>query len=179
VVGGGARDAYPDRFGVFASLPLPDVDASLAEIEYAFDALRVDGVVLLTNIAGTYLGDPSFDPVFAELNRRQAIVFLHPTSPPCWEAFSLGLSRPLMEFPFDTTRAVTNLFRSGTFDRCPDLRVIVASGYLYPEVKTALFKQGVKALVEKPYNPEALLEAVAAALRRPGGQEGGNHHFLT
>jgi 6-methylsalicylate decarboxylase len=74
---------HPDRFGGFACLPLPDVDGALAEIDYGLGTLGLDGVVLLTNANGVYLGDSRLDPVFDELNRRGAVVFLHPTSPAC------------------------------------------------------------------------------------------------
>jgi predicted TIM-barrel fold metal-dependent hydrolase len=120
-----AKRDHPQRFGSFASLPLPDVDGALREIEYSFDTLGADGIGLLTNFRGKYLGDPDFAPVFDELNRRGAIVFIHPTSPPCHEAISMGYGRPMIEFPFDTTRAVTNLVYSGTLDRCPNIRFIV------------------------------------------------------
>jgi len=116
---------HPGRFGTFASLPLPNVGAALEEINYALGALKVDGFVMLTNYGGVYLGDAKFDPVFDELNRHRAIVFIHPTSPPCWEHIALGLPRPIIEFPFDSTRAVTNLVMSGTLERCRDLRIIV------------------------------------------------------
>jgi len=116
---------HPGRFGVFATLPLPNVDAALEEINYAVGTLKVDGFVMLTNYGGSYLGDAKFDPVFDELNGRIAIVFIHPTSPPCWEKMGLGFPRPMIEFPFDSTRAVTNLVLSGTLERCPDLRIIV------------------------------------------------------
>jgi predicted TIM-barrel fold metal-dependent hydrolase len=120
---------HPGRFGLFASLPLPDVEASLEEIEYAFDALQVDGVVVLTNAQGIYLGDSALEPVFGELNRRGAVVFMHPTSPYCpvchGSGSDLDFPRPMLEFMFDSTRAVTNLIRSGTLTRCPDIRLIV------------------------------------------------------
>jgi 6-methylsalicylate decarboxylase len=122
-----ARNAqdHRGRFGTFASLPLPDVDAALEEISYALDVLKVDGFVMLTNVGGTYLGDAKFDPVFDELNRRNAVLFIHPTSPPCWEQIALGFPRPMIEFPFDSTRALTNLVMSGTLSRCPNVRIIV------------------------------------------------------
>jgi 6-methylsalicylate decarboxylase len=113
------------RFGGFASLPLPDVDASLLEVKRAFDTLSLDGVVLLTHYGETYLGDPKLDAVFDELDRRDAVVFLHPTSPVCWDCTALGFPRPAIEFMFDTTRAVTNLIYSGTIDRCPRISWIV------------------------------------------------------
>jgi len=116
---------HPKRFGGFASLPLPDVDSALAEIGYALDTLKLDGFVMLTNYGGVYLGDSRLDPVFDELNRRGAAMFIHPTSPACWERTALGYPRPMIEFMFDSTRAVVNLILSGTLERCPNIRVIV------------------------------------------------------
>ena len=116
---------HPGRFGFFASLPLPDVDAAMAEIAHCCDELDANGFVLLTNVDGTYLGDPAWDPVFDELARRRARVFIHPTSPVCWEHTALGRPRPMLEFLFDTTRAVVNLILNGTVARCPDLEIIV------------------------------------------------------
>jgi predicted TIM-barrel fold metal-dependent hydrolase len=116
---------HPGRFGLFASLPLPDVDGALEEIAYAYDTLHADGVVLETNTHGTYLGDPDLEPVWAELGRRRAVVFLHPTSPVCWERSALGRPRPMIEFVFDTARTVTDLLMAGTLDRHRDLTVIV------------------------------------------------------
>ncbi len=113
------------RFGGFASLPLPDVDGALEEIAYALDTLKLDGVVMLTNFNGVYLGDKRLDPVFDELNRRGAVLFIHPTSPVCWQQSALGYPRPMIEFTFDSTRAVVNLIFSGTTARCPKLRIIV------------------------------------------------------
>ena len=113
------------RFGGFASLPLPDVDGALEEIPYALDTLKLDGVVVLTNFNGVYLGDKRLDPVFDELNRRGSVVFIHPTSPICWQQSALGYPRPMIEFTFDSTRAVVNLIFSGTTGRCPKLRIIV------------------------------------------------------
>ena len=116
---------HPGRFGAFASLPMSNIDQSLAEIERALDGLHLDGVNVLTNVAGVYLGDASLDPVIAELDRRRAVVFIHPTSPACWECTSLGFPRPMIEFPFDTTRAVTNMLLRGTFVSYPQIRWII------------------------------------------------------
>jgi 6-methylsalicylate decarboxylase len=117
--------AHRGRFGLFATLPLPDVAGSLAEIAHAFDRLGADGVVMMTNIGGIYLGDPRLDAVFDELNRRKAVIFLHPTSPACFEALALGRPAPVIEFPFDTTRAAVNLVFSGTTKRCPEVKFIL------------------------------------------------------
>lgn len=116
---------HPSRFGLLATLPLPDVDAALAEIAYCCDRLEVAGFAVLTNIGGTYLGDAAFAPVFQELDRRRARLFLHPTSPPCWEKTSLGRPRPMLEFFFDTTRTVVDLILNGTVARYPGMEMIV------------------------------------------------------
>ena len=116
---------YPKRFGLFAALPMPDVDGSLEEIGYAMDTLHADGIGLKTNAHGIYLGDKKFDPIFDELNRRKAVIFIHPTSPSCWQQCAMGYPAPMLEFPFETARAVTNLIFSGTLERCPDISVII------------------------------------------------------
>ena len=154
---------HPGRFGGFAALPLPAVDAALEEMSFALDHLGLDGVALLTNVGGVYLGDPAFDPLFDELHRRRAVVFLHPTSPTCWDALSVGLPRPILEFPFDTTRAVANLVYSGTLSRCPDLRYIIPhAGGTLPFLLSRL--AGAARLV--PGAAERAPEGVAALLRR-------------
>ncbi len=117
---------HPQRFGAFAILPLPNVDAALHEIEYAFDTLKLDGVILLASVGDRYLGDPKFDPVFAALNRRQTVVLLHPTIPPGSDVPKLNLPGFLVEFVFDTTRAVANLIYSGTLECYPNFSMIVA-----------------------------------------------------
>jgi predicted TIM-barrel fold metal-dependent hydrolase len=116
---------FPGRFGLLGALPLPDVDAAIAEIAHCIDHLDVDGFVLLTNVSGIYLGDPVWDPVFYELNRRGARVLIHPTSPVCWEHTSLGRPRPMLEFLFDTTRAVVNLVLNGVVARHSNVRLVV------------------------------------------------------
>ena len=117
--------AHPGRFGLFASLPLPDVDASMAEIAHCCDRLDVVGFTALTNVGGTYLGDAAFQPVFRELDRRSARLFIHPTSPACWEHTSLGRPRPMLEFLFDTTRAVVDLVLNGTVARHPAIELLI------------------------------------------------------
>jgi predicted TIM-barrel fold metal-dependent hydrolase len=122
-----ARD-HPRRFGHFASLPLPDVGGSLIELAYALDVLGSDGVTVETNAHGTYLGNPSLEPLWAELDHRGAVVFVHPTSPACWEAVSLQRPRPMLEFIFDTTRTVSDLIFSGVFSRYPAIEWIFTHG---------------------------------------------------
>ncbi len=125
--GAKAISGHPGRFGLFAALPLPDVDGAIVEATYALDVLKADGVAVETNHHGIYLGDPRFDPLFAELNRRHAVVFMHPTSPscPCCQTLSLGFPRPMLEFMFETTRALANMLLTGMLDRFPDIRLIV------------------------------------------------------
>lgn len=118
---------HPSRFGAFATLPLPDVDGALAELEYALDTLQLDGVVLLASQSdGRYLGDPSFDPLFEELDRRGTVVFVHPTIPKSSESLALGVPGFATEFTFDTTRAVANLVWMGTVERYDKVRMILS-----------------------------------------------------
>jgi predicted TIM-barrel fold metal-dependent hydrolase len=119
------RKDHPGRFGFFASLPLPDVEGALVEADYAFDVLHADGIVLTSNAGGQYPGDPSWDQLWKSLNDRSAVVLLHPTSPPQWRQVALDRPRPMIEFLFDSARAVTDLVLTGILARYPDLRFIV------------------------------------------------------
>jgi predicted TIM-barrel fold metal-dependent hydrolase len=125
----------PGRFGLLASLPLPAVAAALEEARRALDELGALGVVLMTNYTGRYLADPAFEPLWAELSRRSAVAVLHPTSPACWEATSPGRPRPMLEFLFDTTRAVVDLVLAGIPARHPGIRWVVPhAGAVLPMV---------------------------------------------
>lgn len=117
---------HPQRFGAFGVIPLPDVDAALREIEYALDTLKFDGVVLLASVGDQYQGDPEFEAVYAELHRRKAVVFIHPNVPPGYTVPKLTLPAPLIDFIFDTTRAVTNLIYNGVLERYPDISFILS-----------------------------------------------------
>jgi aminocarboxymuconate-semialdehyde decarboxylase len=116
----------PDRFAGFACLPLPDVDGALAELAYALDDLQLDGVLLFSNARGTYLGDPRLTPLFDELQRRAALVFVHPNPSPDPSAHALGLPDTLIDFTADTTRAIAQLHYSNTLARTADVKYIFA-----------------------------------------------------
>ena len=115
---------YPGRFGFFATLPLPDVEGSLAEVAYALDVLGADGVGMMTSYGDRWPGDPAFAPLFDELNRRKAVAYFHPLAPECCRGILPDVPPPTVEYIFDTTRAVTNLLYTGTLTRCPDLNFV-------------------------------------------------------
>jgi predicted TIM-barrel fold metal-dependent hydrolase len=117
---------YPGRFGAFASLPADGPDEALAEIAYALDELGLDGVLLTSNVAGHYFGDPFLEPVLAELERRQVPVFVHPVDSPCVEVLGFGRPSSIVEYLFDTARNITNGLYTGLFQRHPNLRLILA-----------------------------------------------------
>jgi predicted TIM-barrel fold metal-dependent hydrolase len=118
--------ARPDRFASFACIPLPDIDASLEELSYAIDVLRLDGLVVFTNSRGVYLGDPTLEPVFEELERRKSVVFVHPNQSPDAAGHSLGLPDNLIDFPTDTNRAVAQLHYTNRFARTPNVKYIIS-----------------------------------------------------
>jgi predicted TIM-barrel fold metal-dependent hydrolase len=122
--------AHPKRFGFLATVPLPDVEGSLAEAAHAFDALGADGVILHANAKGVYLGDSAFDPLMEELNRREAVILVHPTDLPGGGV--PGLHSNLADFLLDTVRAAINLVAKGVMERCPEIKVILshAGGFL-------------------------------------------------
>lgn len=114
----------PDRFGSFAALPLPDVDGALEELSYALDVLKLDGALLFSNVQGIYLGDSRLEPVFTELDRRAATVFVHPNPSPDPVAHRLGLPDSLIDFTADTTRAIAEMLYSNRFARTPNVKYI-------------------------------------------------------
>jgi len=122
------KHKYIGKFGGFASIPLPDVKGALDELKYALDDLKLDGVCLMTHYKGKYLGNKEFEEVFKELNQRKSVVFIHPTDPVGAYDPKLGISNALIEAPFETTRAVTNLIYTGTTDRYADIRYILSHG---------------------------------------------------
>lgn len=115
---------YPGRFGNFAALPLPDTDGSLHEIEYIYDTLKADGIGLWTSYADKWPGDPVFAPVYEELNRRNAVIFIHSAPPICCRALQPGVIDSVVEYDFDITRAVVSFLKSDSFRRYPNIRFI-------------------------------------------------------
>jgi predicted TIM-barrel fold metal-dependent hydrolase len=120
--GAGMVRDHPGRLGLFATLPMLDIDATLKELEFAFDTLKADGVGLQTNYGDKWPGNPLYQPVFEELNRRKAVVYFHPLVAACCFNLSVGTFPGVIEVPHDTTRAVTSLLLGGTFARQRDIR---------------------------------------------------------
>lgn len=118
------RQRHPKRFGFFAALPLPDIEGSLREIEHAFDELHADGIVLMTSYGDRWLGDAFFEPVMQELDRRQAVVYVHPGSPACCSRLMTYVPPFLTEFTQDTNRTITSLMFSGQLVRHRGIRFI-------------------------------------------------------
>jgi predicted TIM-barrel fold metal-dependent hydrolase len=119
-----AMKDHPRRFGLFAFVPMPDIESTLKEIEYALDVLKADGVGLNTSYGDKWLGHPDFKPVMDELNRRKAVVYVHPLAPQCCGNLMPYVPASFIEFPQDTNRAVTSLLLSTTFTRTRDIRWI-------------------------------------------------------
>src|SRR5437879_3475607 len=167
---------HPGRIGVFASAPLPNVDAALREIDYAFGTLKADGIALFTSYGDKWLGDPTFNPIFEELNRRKAVLFTHPNTANCCRNLLPNIGDGTIEWGTDTTRAITNVLFSGTAARYPNVRMTFSHGggtmpYLVERFESlakspkfaAQFPQGFAAAAGKFYydtawttNPEAM-----------------------
>jgi predicted TIM-barrel fold metal-dependent hydrolase len=118
----------PGRYGLFAPLSMLDIDATLKEIEYAFDTLKADGINLQTNYGDKWLGHPDYKPVLEELNRRKAVVFVHPLVASCCSNLSVGAPPAVIEVPHDTTRTVVSLLLSGAFARQRDIQWLFSHG---------------------------------------------------
>jgi 6-methylsalicylate decarboxylase len=154
------RAAYPKRFGSFASLPLPDIEASLKETAFASDRLHVHGFIVFTSYDGRYLGEEWFEPVLEELNRRSAVVFVHPNMP----AYNVPKVAPasVLEFPFETTRTATSLLIAGVPSRYDRIRFILShAGGTLPSLapRIALSLSMMPGLVERAGDPLAGLRS--------------------
>src|SRR5581483_8750373 len=112
---------YPGRFGSWATLPMPDIEGSLEEIAYALDTLKADGIYLWTNYDGKHLGDPAFNPIYEELNRRKSVCFVHPVGAPCCGNVVPGINPSAIEYGTDTTRAIARMIFTGCTRRYPDM----------------------------------------------------------
>ncbi|MBT8099805.1 MAG: amidohydrolase [Gammaproteobacteria bacterium] len=151
---------YPSRFGLFAAMPLPDIDGTLREIEYAYDTLNTDGVGFITSYGDRWIGNPDFRPVMEELNRRKAVVFVHPTAANCCRNldYAPGVRPGTIEYGTDTTRAMAGIAFSGDARRYPDIRFIWShAGGTAPFLLRRLESAGRRA-------PEALPDGFTAEM---------------
>ena len=153
---------FKGRYGLFATLPMPDVEGTLKEIEYAYDTLKVDGVAFLTSYDNKWLGDKTFDPIFDELNRRNAVVYTHPLEAACCKNPLTGVSAQTLEYPTDTTRIIMNLIVSNTATRCPNIKFIFshAGGTLVSIAQRFLGNQVTADGLSKPVEPNTRLHHV-------------------
>jgi 6-methylsalicylate decarboxylase len=155
---------HPGRFGIFAMLPLPHVDASLKEIEHALDVLKVDGIGMMTSYGDKWLGYSELAPVFEELNRRKATVYTHPTGANCCVNLVKGLPETIVEYGTDTTRTIASLIFSGAAQRFKDINFIFSHG---GGVLTAVAERFLIQMVNTPpYKDKFTRAGVEAELRR-------------
>jgi predicted TIM-barrel fold metal-dependent hydrolase len=143
---------HPGHFGFFAAVPLPDTEGSLREIAYALDVLKADGIGLMTSYGDKWPGDPAYAPVFEELNHRKTVVYFHPTGPNCCRDLMPNIPYMFTEVLHDTTRAVTSLLFTGSFERFRDIRFIFShAGGTLPMVAGRIARQSsnMKSLAEK------------------------------
>ncbi|MDQ8731044.1 amidohydrolase family protein [Bradyrhizobium sp. LHD-71] len=168
--------AHSTRFAALAVLPLSDVEASLQEVGYALDELHLDGVGLYSNVDGVYLGDPRFERLLAELNRREAVLFIHPAQPPAFAHFGLGLPSPILEYPFDSTRMLASLLYSGALARYQRIKLIVPHGggavpYLASRIARAAsagFQKGVRTAPDEAMRLLRTVHYDLTAMGEPG-----------
>ena len=116
---------YPKRIGFFAAIPMNDTDGALKEIEYALDTLKADGFQIGSSTGDKWPGDPQYLPIFQEIHRRKASVFVHPYVNKCCKVLMPGIPESVVEYDFDSTRCITSMLYNGTLSSCPDMKVIV------------------------------------------------------
>ncbi len=149
----------PDRFGAFATLPIPDIDGACKEAAHALDHLKLDGIGVLASYEGLYLGHPSFDPVLAELDKRKAVVLIHPNNHPSVhdvrKGISAGIGNFLVEFLFDTTRAALNLLFTDALHRYPNIRWILChAGGTLPFVAWRVSDIAARQMIHAPWDTQ-------------------------
>ena len=177
---------YKGRFGMFAVVPLPDIDGSLREIEYAFDTLKADGICMYTQntdeskgFKDRSPGDPYFDPVHQELNRRKAVVYTHPKGPDCCGNLVPGVGGTMIEYGAATSRCIASLIFSGNTTKFPDTTWIFSHGggvtpYVLERFLTGTAAEIVPGIVTKGQggtgklgdNPKNVPKGVLSELRR-------------
>ena len=142
---------HPTRFGLMAALPLPDIDGSLKEIAYAYDTLKADGIALWTSYRDKWPGDPAFEPVFAELNRRKAVVFYHPAAGTCCRNLIQGLGiSGIIEYDIDTARCAESMLYGGIPGKYPDIKFIFShSGGALPTLAARIIDDYPKANLDR------------------------------
>ncbi|HKU71880.1 MAG TPA: amidohydrolase family protein [Burkholderiales bacterium] len=153
-----SRD-HPGRFGSFASIPFPDVDGCLKEIEYALDTLKADGIYLWTSYKGKLLGDPAFFPILQELNRRKVVVYTHPATPDCCSRIMPWISINAIEGPVDTTRTMISLiFHAGAARKFPDIKWIFShSGGVTPFLRSRFERHLIEVKAAHEFAPDGVL----------------------
>jgi predicted TIM-barrel fold metal-dependent hydrolase len=153
---------HPARFGMYASLPMPDIDGSLAELAYAYDTLKTDGIALFTSYSDGWLGNPAYRPVMEELNRRRAVVHVHPTAAECCRnlSYAPGLLPSVIEYGTDTSRAIAGVVVSGDAARYPDIRFIWSHAGGSMPFLAGRFENGVRNMKDR------LPDGVMPALRK-------------
>ena len=171
---------YPGRFGSFASIPFPDIEGSLREIEYALDTLKADGIYLWTSYGGKLLGDPDFFPILEELNRRKVVVYTHPATPACCAKIMPYISINAIEGPVDTTRTMVSLMFQGGAARFPDIRWIFShSGGVTPFLLSR-FQREEAGLKDKSPLPNGVMHELRKFYydTAQGNHEGALHALL-
>jgi 6-methylsalicylate decarboxylase len=165
---------YPGRFGSFATLPLMDVPGSLKEIEYAMDTLKADGIGLMTSYGTKYLGDKHFWPIWEELNRRGAAIYVHPLMPECCKNPFPEVPPSAIEYATDTTRTIASMLFGGAANKFPNIKWIWShSGGTMPFLWSRFTRQEVD-MKEKA--KEVLPNGVLAEVKRFHYDTAQGHH---
>src|ERR1700686_4576702 len=150
---------HPKRFGLFTGVPLPDIDGVMKEIEYGLDTLKADGIGIYTNDNQTrWPGDKYFDPLWKELNRRKAVVYMHPLAPPCCVDLNDDVPSAMNEYDFDITRACTSILANGVLHKHPNVKIIIPhSGGTMPMIAGRIKDRYANDEKHKEYIPNGVI----------------------